>query len=123
MKSIIFFSTEIRCRKIVTVLIKVCLLAGVCDFSPHDKSFHNTFSLNSDPIHNRNPIPNPNLNTNPNTNPNPNSPVAVTCIKIKGCEMKCREVNCPIPLASYEIKSHHQLCNLIVLKIFKLIKP
>ena len=45
-------------------------------------------------------------NYNPNTNPDPNhynhnSAVAVTCLKIKGREMTCFEMNCPVPYPTF----------------------
>ena len=63
----------------------------VCDFSSHDISPHETFTLHPNPNHN----PNPNPNANPN--PSPNSIVAVTCLKIKWREMNCFDMNCPVP--------------------------
>ena len=65
-------------------------LARVGDFSPHE-----TFSLSPDSDNNPNPR---NLSPNPNTNSSP--PVAVTGHKIKGREVKCRNVNYPVPLGS-----------------------
>ena len=54
---------------------------GVCDFLLQKISSHDTFSLHPDPNH------------NPNTDPNHSFAVAVTCLKIKGCEINCREIN------------------------------
>ena len=45
------------------------------DFSPHEISSHETFSLHH--------------NTKPSTNPDPHSAVAVTCLKIIGRKMNC----------------------------------
>ena len=44
------------------------------------------------------PNPNPITNPDPNSNPNPKSAVAITCLKIKGRETNCLEMNCPVPL-------------------------
>ena len=42
--------------------------------------------------------------TNPNSDPDPspNSAAAVTCLKIKECEMNCREINCPVPCLQFK---------------------
>ena len=74
---------------------------GMCDFSPHEISSHDTFSLNPDPNHN--PNPNTNRNTNSDPNRNPNSPMVVPCIRIKGRGIKCREVNYLVPVNSIDI--------------------
>ena len=75
-------------------------LGRIGDVSPHDISSNDTFSLHPDPNHNPNPNLNRNLSPNPNTDPKPNLPVAVTCLEIKGRELKFRDVNCPVPLGS-----------------------
>ena len=77
------------------------------EFSPHDISSQDTFSLHPDPNHNPSPYPipkpypnpNPHPNPHPNTNPDPNcnSAEAVTCLKIKGYEMNCLEMNYLVP--------------------------
>ena len=71
----------------------------MCDFSPHEISSRDTFSLNPD----HNPNPNTNRNTNSDPNHNPNSPKVVSCLKIKGRGIKCREVNYVVPVNSIDI--------------------
>ena len=48
------------------------------------------------PFHFILPYQNTHPNPNPNLNPDPNSVVAVTCLKIQGREMNCREMNSPV---------------------------
>ena len=56
-------------------------MVRVCDFTPHDNSSHDTFSLY----------------------PNCNSAMAVYCVKIREHEMKCREVNRPGPYVTGDL--------------------
>ena len=60
---------------------------------PSTNSYETCASSNN--LLNADAIPNP--YTKPDLNSSPNSPVAETCLKIKGHLVSFREVNCPVP--------------------------